>query len=118
MDTVTENLHVAEIASTQDKQPMEPPSHDAPEHIKARYWRDEIVKMTKGEVAELTGFSVSTITDMEAGHNRTTKKTIDPDAMRRYRMACAAVTLGVQFDWISVSLIPEVPVEIKLFGVK
>jgi hypothetical protein len=30
-------------------------------------------------------------------------------------MACAAVTLGVEFDRISMSLIPDVPVEIRLF---
>jgi hypothetical protein len=29
-------------------------------------------------------------------------------------MVCATVTLAVDFDWVSMSLTPDVPVEIKL----
>ncbi len=34
--------------------------------------------------------------------------------MRRYRLACAAVTLGVEFDWSEISLKTALPLEIKL----
>lgn len=92
-----------------------PPAPDAPEHVRARWWRIHSVKMTRAEVAETTGVSVSRIADIEAGENRTTKTPIDDATMKRYRMACAAVTLGVEFDFVTMSLIPDVPVEIRLF---
>lgn len=62
--------------------------------------------MTRAELAEATGFSVSTITDMESGQNRSTKAPIDPAAMKRYRMACTAVTLGAEFNWRIARVIP------------
>lgn len=94
---------------------MEPPSRDDPEHVKMRYWRAEIVKMSQPELSKVSGFSVSTIADMEAGMNRSTKTPLDPNAVKRYRMACAAVTLGCKFDWLSLRMIPDAPVEIRLF---
>lgn len=94
---------------------MIPPAADAPEHVKARWWRESVANMSRSEVAELTGFSVSRIADMESGQNRSTHAPIDEATMRRYRMACAAVSLGVEFDWIDMKLIPDVPVEIRMF---
>lgn len=93
-----------------------PPGPDAPEHIRAQWWRENVVRMKRPELAELVGVSVSRIVDIEAGENRTTKQPIDEATMRRYRLACAAVTLGVEFNWTSISLIPDTPVEIRLFG--
>lgn len=98
--------------------PVIPPAPDAPEHVRARYWREHIARMSRAEVADATGVSVSRIIDIEAGENRTTHTPIDADTMRRYRMACAAVSLGVNFDWITMSLIPDVPVEIRMFRLK
>jgi hypothetical protein len=118
MDTVSLNVHVAEIASTRDKNHMDKPPADAPEHLKCRYWREEIMTWTRAQASEATGFSVSTISDMELGFNRSTKANIDPAAMKRYRMACAAASLGVDFDWYTTRLIPEHPVEIRVFGGK
>lgn len=92
-----------------------PPAPDAPEHVRARWWRIHSVKMTRAEVAELTGVSASRIADIEAGENRSTKQPIDDATMKRYRMACAAVTLGADFDFVTLSVIPTVPVEIRLF---
>lgn len=113
MDTVTENLHVAEIASTKDSQRMERPPADAPEHALCLYWRKEIMKMSRAELSEVIGFSASTITDMETGHNRSTKVPIDPAAMKRYRMACAGAALGAEFTWLKLKVIPAGQVEIN-----
>lgn len=76
------------------------------------------MKMSRAELAEAIGFSASSITDIETGHNRATKAPIDPAVIKRYRLACAAVALGVDFDWLSMSIIPDVPVEIRFFGRK
>lgn len=56
-----------------------------------------------GGLARETGWGVSRITQIEEG-----AREIDPNTMRRYRMACAAAQLGAVFDWRSVSLAPPV----------
>lgn len=93
-----------------------PPATDAADHIRCKWWRENIMHMSRPKLAELTGFSASSIADIETGMNRSTKAPIDPAVMQRYRLACAAVALGVQFDWLSLSVIPTVPVEIKMIG--
>lgn len=75
------------------------PDEDAPEHVKCRWWRNDLMEMTREQLAGLTGFSVSAIRDFESG-----TKDIDPASRKRYRTACAAVALGVQFDWLNASL--------------
>jgi len=109
MDTLTENLHGAEIASSQECKPMERPDQDAPEHVKCRWWRDDLMEMSREQLAGLTGFSVSAIRDFESG-----TKEIDPMARKRYRMACAAAAMGIQFDWLETSLRIERPVTITM----
>jgi hypothetical protein len=114
-------MHSAEILALEpDTLPTEPepapsPSPDAPEHIRCKWWRENVVNLSRPRLAELTGFSISTIADIEAGHNRSTKAPVDAAVMQRYRMTCAAVTLGVEFDWLSLRLIPDAPVEIRMF---
>jgi len=93
-----------------------PPAKDAPDHIRCKWWRENIMHMSRSKLSELTGFSQSSIADIEAGVNRSTKAPIDEAVMQRYRLACAAVALNVQFDWLSLSIIPTVPVEIKMIG--
>ncbi|PYE25080.1 helix-turn-helix protein [Rhizobium sp. PP-CC-3A-592] len=93
---------------------MERPLESEPEHLKCRYWRSEIVKMTKAQVAQLTGFSVSSITDIENGENRSTKKAIDKQVMKRYRMACASVSLAADFTWLDISLDTDMPVKMRM----
>lgn len=97
-----------------DNLPPYPPE-SAPEHVKAKYWREHIVRLSRPKLAEMIGMSVSTIADIEAGHNRSTKAVIDTAVMQRYRMCCAAVMAGIEFDWLSMSLIPDVPVQIRMF---
>ncbi len=80
----------------------------------ARHWREKIMKLSRRELADLTGFSPSRISDIEQGRNRTSGIETDEANMRRYRLACAAVTLGVEFDWSEISLKTALPLEIKL----
>lgn len=108
MDTTPENLHGAATASNADT-PMEKPSPDAPEHLLARYWREEVLELTRDQLAALTGFSASSIKDFEHPG-----KDIDPMARKRYRLACAAVAMGIQFDWLTTSLQIQQPVKITI----
>jgi hypothetical protein len=109
MDTLTENLHGAGIASAQECTPMKRPDPDAPEHVKCRWWRNDLMEITREQLAGLTGFSVSAIRDFESA-----TKEIDPAARQRYRMACAAVAMGIQFDWLHESLRIARPITITI----
>ncbi|ASY64465.1 hypothetical protein SJ05684_c30410 [Sinorhizobium sojae CCBAU 05684] len=109
MDTVTRNMHVAEDASTQDQQRMERPPADAPEHLKCKWWREEVMELSREQLAPLIGFSAAAIKDFERPN-----KEIDPMARRRYTMACAAASIGVEFDWLSTSLVITRPVKITM----
>jgi hypothetical protein len=110
MDSQPENLHVAEIASMQEPL-MERPSADAPEAIKCRWWREQFVKLSREDLAMMTGFSVSAVRDFEHPG-----KDIDPMARKRYRLACAAAVIGIEFDWMETTLRISRPVEIKMMG--
>ena len=70
---------------------------------RARYWRENIVNLSRRELAERIGISASRITDYERGHDRGSGVPIDQGTMTRYRLACAAVALGVEFDWLTLS---------------
>ncbi|MGC4393718.1 helix-turn-helix domain-containing protein [Agrobacterium sp. M50-1] len=78
-----------------------------PEHVLCRRWREEVLELSRTEMAALTGFSADAIKDYERGD-----KKIDDKARKRYRMVVAAVTMGIQFDWLTVRYLPTVPVEI------
>lgn len=92
------------------------PIKSDPEHIRARYWRENIAKMSRPALAEAIGYSVSTIGDMEAGMNRITKKPIDAVAMKRYRLLCMTVGLNAEFDWDELDIIIDEPVQLKMWG--
>ncbi|MDQ0132651.1 DNA-binding XRE family transcriptional regulator [Neorhizobium galegae] len=92
------------------------PPKNAPEHLRARYWRENIAKMSRPELAEAIGYSVSTIGDMEAGMNRITKKPIDPLAMKRYRLLCMTVGLDAEFDWGRLRMTIVDPVELTMWA--
>lgn len=94
----------------------EKPDKSEPEHIRARYWREHVAKMSRPELAEAIGYSVSTIGDMEAGMNRITKKPIDPVTMKRYRLLCMTVGLDADFDWGPLNMIIVTPVELTIWG--
>ena len=88
----------------------------APEHERARYWRENIVNLSRRELAERVGISESRITDYERGHDRGSGEPIDQGTMTRYRLACAAIMLGVEFDWLTLSLTPPGQVRITMPG--
>lgn len=72
---------------------------DLPEHERARQWR-KAIGLTVAELSERTGFSVSSIQDFEAGARRPTGAKLDPRAVLRYRLACAAINANADgFDW-------------------
>lgn len=92
------------------------PPKSAPEHVRARFWRENIAKMSRPALAEAIGYSVSTIGDMEAGMNRITKKPIDAVTMKRYRLLCMTVGLDAEFDWDEVEMIIVQPVMLRMWG--
>jgi transcriptional regulator with XRE-family HTH domain len=93
---------------------MPRPPSTAPEHVKALWWRKNIVNLSRAELAALVGVSESRIADIEAGATRGTGAKIDQDTMTRYRMACAAVSLGIKFDWTSCTMKPVTRAEIRI----
>ncbi|MBX5001875.1 helix-turn-helix transcriptional regulator [Rhizobium lentis] len=92
------------------------PDKSEPEHVRARYWREHVVKMSRPALAEAIGYSVSTIGDMEAGMNRITKKPIDAVAMKRYKLLCMTVGLDAEFDWDGLEMLIVEPVQLKMWG--
>lgn len=92
----------------------EPPADDAPEHVKARYWREHVVKLSRPELSRLIGWSVTRITHIEEGGHRSTGVATSDANMTRYRMSCATVMLGATFDWREVTIAPPVPVSLTI----
>ncbi|MBB4342133.1 helix-turn-helix domain-containing protein [Rhizobium leguminosarum] len=85
------------------------PPDDAPEHVLCKWWRDEWIELTREQLSGLTGYSVSSIRDFELG-----EKEIDPNVRKRYRLACAAVAMGIDFDWLTTRLHIMRPVTITM----
>lgn len=69
------------------------------EHEKARAWR-KAQGLSLRELAELTGFAIRSIGTFENGV-QANGKPVDEEAMRRFRLACAAVHHGhhKHFQW-------------------
>jgi transcriptional regulator with XRE-family HTH domain len=59
------------------------------EHERARAWRDSM-SLSPKQLSDLTGYSVPAIRLFESGRN-TKKEAHNPDAWRRYKLACLAV---------------------------
>lgn len=70
---------------------------DLPEHERARHWR-EACGMTRAQLSELSGYSQTQIQLFERGHTNTGDP-IDAAAWQRYRLICAAIMAGLDFDW-------------------
>ncbi len=58
---------------------------------------------SRRELAELTGYGERTIAAFEAGEFAPGKP-VDERTMRTYRLACASISFGVEFDWSNGSL--------------
>lgn len=72
------------------------------QHRLALQWRLSM-GLTRAALSDLTGYSAQTISTYERGkqHNG---EPIDEAAMQRYRLACASITAGLDFDWRSASI--------------
>lgn len=76
------------------------PIPEEPEHVKARRWREEIMKLSRAALAGRLGLSQSAIVDLEAGFHRGTGRQFEPSDYRMYRLACAATFAGLEaWDW-------------------
>jgi len=81
--------------------PAEPPAPDAPEHVKARWWREHVAHLSRKALAERIGFSPSAINNYERGYDRSKHIPMD---YGRYRLLCGAVAANIEFDWLSLSV--------------
>lgn len=65
----------------------------------AKAWRERL-KLTRPMLSTLTGFSMTSIQSFETGRRRDGKP-IEEQALRRYRLCCAAVDAGLDqtFQW-------------------
>lgn len=82
---------------------------DEPEHVLCRRWREDVLELSRPQMATLTGYSAASIKDFEkAGRD------IDEKARKRYRLAVAAASFGVEFDWQDAYLRTRVPVEMTI----
>jgi DNA-binding XRE family transcriptional regulator len=78
------------------------------DHHRAKAWR-KAHKICRPKLAQLIGYSVSSIVGMETGINPKGQP-IDPQSFTRYRMACAALAAGLQgFQWERVVYLPLAP---------
>lgn len=74
------------------------------EGARARAWR-EACGLSRRELAARTGYGESTIEQIERGYFKPGKP-VEESTMRTYRLACAAVALGLTFDWRTVRMRP------------
>lgn len=68
-------------------------------HQRAKTWRKKKMRYTRAQFAELSGYSMSAIADVERGFTRgDTAHLIRPEMLKRYRLICAAIEAGLT-DW-------------------
>ena len=51
------------------------PPHNSPEHVRAKWWREHIARLSQRELAALTGFSVSRIVEKSCDELRKAART-------------------------------------------
>jgi len=68
-----------------------------PEHELAMAWRKNVLRLSRPALAKLLNIGITTIIDYESGRGT-------PKAMHHYRLMCAAVAVGIEFDWRSLSI--------------
>ena len=90
------------------------PGLDAPEHERALWWRENVVGLSRSELAKRIGYSETAIMNIELGVQQDTGRPVEERAMLRYRLACAAITLDVLFDWATCTLQLESPVTLSV----
>lgn len=88
---------------------IDTPPAGAPEHVLCKWWRSELMEWTREQLSGLTGYSVSSIRDFENGD-----KVIDAAVRKRYRLACIAAALGIQFDWVDLTMNIDMPIKLSM----
>lgn len=65
----------------------------------ARWWRRQTVRLTREQLSDLSGFSITSIKDFERGCN-SHGDLIGAAAWQRYRLICAAVAHKLnKWEW-------------------
>lgn len=82
---------------------------DEPEYLLCKRWREDVLELTREQLSTLTGYSAGVIKDYE----RPDKK-IDEKARKRYRLAVAAASFGIEFNWVETTFKPFVPITISI----
>jgi transcriptional regulator with XRE-family HTH domain len=72
------------------------------EYDRARQWRDG-GGLSRQKLAELIGYSVSSIQNMENGFTKNGVP-ISKNSLKSYKLCCAAVASGLTFDWGKVTI--------------
>jgi transcriptional regulator with XRE-family HTH domain len=75
-------------------------------HIMAEAWRMRL-GLSRPQLARLTGYSISHIQNMEAGLNLSTGAAIRKQDMQRYKLVCAAIHAGLDFNWKQCAILPK-----------
>lgn len=68
-----------------------------PEEMEAtacRHWRVYVAKLTRPELAAISGYSMASIATFEQGHSPS-RQPLSAAARRRYRLICAAINAGL-----------------------
>jgi transcriptional regulator with XRE-family HTH domain len=76
------------------------------ENEKAYLWR-KAMGLSRKRLSDMTGYSISSIIDIEKGTYRQNGNPVPPSVLKRYRTACGAVTADVVFDWYRARLKSE-----------
>lgn len=65
------------------------PSLGAPEGLRAAFWRETVLKLSRPALADLLGVQSQVVERYENADK----------VPERYRLACAALGAGLKFDW-------------------
>src|SRR4051812_7387379 len=67
-------------------------------HVLAEAWRHSM-GLSRAQLSKLTGYSIAHIRNIEAGRNHATRRPIPARSFVRYKMVCAAVHAGLEFNF-------------------
>lgn len=76
---------------------IEQPASAAMEAARAKFWRKNVVKLERRELADRIGYSVSAISLFEQGYDAHGRP-LGKRAWQRYRLICAGLTVK-NFTW-------------------
>lgn len=77
--------------TTPDKLPK-----NAPEGLRAAWWRERVLKMSRPELAKQLGMTPLAIFNIETSQTAKVRDT--------YRLALAALSIGIMFDWKNIRI--------------